>query len=124
MEDLFKKFLYTGIGLVALTAEKIQTTVDDLVSQSKISEEEGKKLVEDFLKDTEAKKEEFETKLKEVTEDVVEKFDFLRADALETLQERIALLEDKLGIKKEEVEDEDEEIDVETEVIEEEVVEA
>lgn len=124
MEDLFKKFLYTGIGLVALTAEKIQTTVDDLVNQSKISEEEGKKLVEDFLKDTEAKKEEFETKLKEVTEDVVEKFDFLRADALETLQERIALLEDKLGIKKEEVEDEDEEIDVETEVIEEEVVEA
>ena len=32
MEDLFQKFLYTGVGLVAMTAEKIHKSVDKLVS--------------------------------------------------------------------------------------------
>ena len=45
MEDLFKKFLYTGVGLVAMTAEKIQKSVDKLISDGKLSIEEGKKLI-------------------------------------------------------------------------------
>ena len=36
MEDLFKKFLYTGVGLVAMTAEKIQKSVDKLISDGKL----------------------------------------------------------------------------------------
>lgn len=49
MEDLFKKFLYTGVGLVAMTAEKIQKSVDKLVSDGKLSIEEGKKLADKLV---------------------------------------------------------------------------
>ena len=66
MEELLKKVLYTGVGMVAYTSEKVQKIVSDLVSQSKISEEEGKKIVEDFMKDSEGKREEIEAKVKEV----------------------------------------------------------
>ena len=64
MEDLFKKFLYTSVGLVSSTVEKIQTSVDKLVDEDKLSQDEGKKIVDDLVKNTEAKREEFENKLK------------------------------------------------------------
>ena len=101
MEGLFKKVMYTGIGLVAFATEKIQASVDDLVSQEKISKEEGRKIVEEFLDNTEAKKDEFENKLKALTEDVVSKFNFAKKDnTLTDLVSRIEAIEAKLGITK------------------------
>jgi len=51
MEDLFKKFMYTGVGLVAMTAEKIQKSVDKLISDGKLSIEEGKKLIDKLVQE-------------------------------------------------------------------------
>ena len=105
MEDSFKKFIYTGVGFVAYTAEKIQETVNELVSQDKITEEEGKKIVDDFLSNTEAKKEDFEAKLKGLADEVVGKFNFANAskgDNFDDLRARIERLEAKLGINVEE----------------------
>ena len=51
MEDVFKNFLYTGVGLVAMTTEKIQKTVGKLLSEGKLSIEEGKKLVDKLVKE-------------------------------------------------------------------------
>ena len=100
MEDLFKKFVYTGVGLVSLTAEKLEKSVNKLVDENKISTEEGKKIVEDLMSKTEAKKEEFEDKLKEVTEAVVAKFDFLKKNDYETLVKRVEALEAEVAKKK------------------------
>ncbi|MEM7551877.1 MAG: phasin family protein [Bacteroidota bacterium] len=97
MEDLFKKFVYTGVGLVSLTTEKLQKSVDKLVDENKISTEEGKKIVEDLFKKTEGKKEEFENQLKKVTEEVVNKFQIPRNKEIEALQKRVAALEAKVG---------------------------
>lgn len=97
MEDLFKKFLYTGVGLVALTADKIQTTVDKLVSENKLTLDEGKRIVDDFLKNSQSKREEFETQLKSITERVVKNFDFATAHELKDLKKRIEALEAKMN---------------------------
>lgn len=51
MEDLFKNFLYTGVGLVAMTAEKIQKSVGNLINDGKLSIEEGKKVIDKLVKD-------------------------------------------------------------------------
>lgn len=51
MEDLFKNFLYTGVGLVAMTAEKIQKSVGNLIHDGKLSIEEGKKVVDKLVKE-------------------------------------------------------------------------
>ena len=99
MADVFKKLFYTGVGLVSLTSEKVQETVDELVKQRKISQEEGKKIVDDFIKETEAKKEDFEDKLKKVVEEVVDKFEFLTGKDLDELRNRIDTLESKVTKK-------------------------
>jgi polyhydroxyalkanoate synthesis regulator phasin len=95
MEDLFKKFLYGSVGLVALTAEKIQKTVDNLVSENKLTTDEGKKIVDDFIKNTQTKKEEFESQLKSITEKVVRSFDFATDHDLKALKKRVDALEAK-----------------------------
>jgi len=100
MEDLFKKFVYTGVGLVSLTAEKLENSINSLVAENKISTEEGKKIVEDLMSKTEAKKDEFEAKLKEVTEGVVAKFDFLKKHDYDALVQRVEALEAEVAKKK------------------------
>ncbi len=97
MEDLFKKFVYTGVGLVSMTAEKLQKSIDKLVDEEKISEKEGKKIVDDFFKRTESKKKEFEKQMHKVTEDVVKKFDFSKAKEILELNKRVRVLENKVS---------------------------
>ena len=97
MEDLFKKFLYTGVGLVSVTADKFQKAVDKLVDENKISSEEGKKVVDDLIKDTEGKKDEFEGQMKKIVEDIVNRFKVPSASEVEDLQKRVEALEAQLG---------------------------
>lgn len=49
MENLAKKFLFAGIGLAALTKEKAEVLVDDLVKRGELSEDEGAKFVKDLV---------------------------------------------------------------------------
>lgn len=96
MEDFFKKFLYTGVGLASLTAEKLQESIDDLVGKGKLSEKEGKKILNDFFDSTEAKKDEFESRLKEMADQMMDRFNFASQNEIEELRNRIAELEAKL----------------------------
>ncbi|MCB2409009.1 phasin family protein [Hymenobacter lucidus] len=60
MEDLFKKFINAGVGFVSLTSDRVQTTIDALVKESKLSEQEGKKIMDDLKKNSETKRKELE----------------------------------------------------------------
>ncbi len=96
MEDLFKKFIYTSVGVVAHTAEKIQQSVNKLIDENKISAEEGKKIVDDFIKNTNTKREEFESQLKSITEKVVKGLNYAKKEEMEELRGRIEALEKEL----------------------------
>jgi polyhydroxyalkanoate synthesis regulator phasin len=99
MDDLFKKFVYTGVGLVSTTFEKMQKSVEKLVDEDKISQEEGKKLVDDLFKNTESKREEFEAKMKKVVEEVLVRMNLATQTQLHELQDRLAVVEAQLGIE-------------------------
>lgn len=97
MEDLIKKFVYTGVGLASLTAEKLQKSIDKLVDEEKISEKEGKKIVDEFFQKTESKKKEFESQITKITEEVIKKFDFSKAKEIFELNKRVKALESKVS---------------------------
>lgn len=97
MEDVFKKFLYTGLGLAALTVEQVQKGVDELVSNKKISKEEGKKIVEDVVQKTTSKKEELEGQFKKLADEVMERLNFSRSKEIEELKKRVAVLEAQIN---------------------------
>lgn len=60
MDDLFKKFINTGVGFLSQGNKRVQTALDKLVKESKISEQEGKKIMDDLLKSSETKRKDFE----------------------------------------------------------------
>ncbi|GGG48402.1 phasin family protein [Hymenobacter glacieicola] len=60
MEDLFKKFINAGVGLVSLTNDRVQSTIDKLVQDSKLSEQEGAKIMDELKKNTDTKRQELE----------------------------------------------------------------
>lgn len=96
--DTLKNIIYAGVGLASTTSEKIKETIDELVEKGKISDTEGKKIVDDFLNSTEDKRAEFENKLKKTGEKISEKFDFLNKDKeLDILKARIKELEGQIA---------------------------
>lgn len=91
--ETLKKVFYAGVGFVALAVERVQKTIDDLVKQGKMSEEEGKKIVDDFVKTTEVKKGELEERLRKIADTILDKFDFLSKEEVDQIQNRIEELE-------------------------------
>ncbi len=98
MEDLFKKILYASVGLVSTTVEKIQFSVDKLVDEQKLSQDEGKKIIDDLVKNTEVKREEFESRIRNIVEEVMIRLNIGSQSQIKDLQERLAAIEEKLGI--------------------------
>ena len=70
MDDLFKKFINTGVGFLSQGNKAMQSAIEKLVKESKISEQEGKKIVDDLLKNSEAKRTDLEKQLKDLTDDL------------------------------------------------------
>ena len=101
MEDIFKTALYSSIGFVAIMLEKMQQGIDDLINQGKISESEGRKIVENFLSDLEAKKENLKTQANSFSEEALSKITWLKNQSLDELHQRISELETQLGFERE-----------------------
>lgn len=70
MDDLFKKFINTGVGFLSQGNKAVQTAIEKLVKESKISEQEGKKIMDDLIKGGEAKRADLEKQFKGLTEDL------------------------------------------------------
>lgn len=99
MENLLKKALYTGVGLVTIATEKVQETVKGLVDSGKLSEEEGKKVVDDLITDLESKKEDVEGRVNTLVNKIVNTVDLPSRSDFTTLKSRIKELEAQLEEK-------------------------
>lgn len=95
MADLVKKAMYSGVGAVSLAFDKLQSVVDGLIEQEKLSNKEGKKLVDEFTESLEGKKEELEGQIKKFTDELSKKFEFKKTGELDSIKDRIARLENE-----------------------------
>lgn len=96
MEDLLKKFIYTGVGLLSLTTKRFKEIVDELVRDSKISSEEGRRIVDDFVNKTSAQRKEFEEEIKIVAAKFGVDYGSTTPSEIEKLKERVSKLEQEL----------------------------
>ncbi len=100
MEDLFKKLLYAGAGLAVTAKENLEKSIDELVEKGKISDNEGKKIVDDFFEKTENRKKEFEEKLAKITEEIANKMNYVKKTDVDALVKRVEELEAKVAKSK------------------------
>jgi polyhydroxyalkanoate synthesis regulator phasin len=99
MFDIIKKVMLTGVGLAAMTKDKVEELAKELAEKGKLSEKEGKKLVDDLLKKSEKAKKDLEKDIEKVVKNTMKKMNLVSAEELSDLRKRIKKLEDALKEK-------------------------
>jgi polyhydroxyalkanoate synthesis regulator phasin len=97
MVDLIKKAFYTGLGLAVLTKEKAEELVKDLAQQAKLSEHEGKELVDSLMKQSDEARKDFQSRLDEAVLAVVKRLHLATRDEVENLRAKVDELSAKVG---------------------------
>lgn len=96
MENSINKLVGQAFGLIQATTEQVQKTIVQMTQDRKLTLEEGKKAYEDFLKNTESKREEFEQQVSKIFEKMAHNLKIATHKDLEQLQEKIDALEKKV----------------------------
>jgi len=99
MFDIIKKVMLTGVGLAAMTKDKVEELARDLAKKGKLSEKEGKKLVDDLLKKSETAKKDLEKDIEKVVKNTMKKMNLARAEDLSNLTKQVKKLEQTLKEK-------------------------
>ncbi len=93
MDDFIQRMLQTGVGLASAAAERLEDTVKDLIKDGKLSTDEGKRIVSDFMNDTKEQRSFMNSKVASVREQVKEKLDLPTSKEVKKLKKRIKKLE-------------------------------
>jgi polyhydroxyalkanoate synthesis regulator phasin len=97
MVDLIKKAFYTGLGLAVLTKEKAEELVKEIAQQAKLSEHEGKELMDSLLKQSDEARQDFQGKLDEAVLAVVNRLHLATKQEVEALRAKVEELSAKVG---------------------------
>lgn len=97
MFDLIKKTLLAGVGAAVITKEKIESTLEDMVRQGKVSATDAKimaeKLADQGRREFDDLAGELNTKLK----GALDRRDHDTTERLQSLETRLAVIEQKLA---------------------------
>ncbi len=100
--ELFKKVLYTGVGVVSTTTDKVKKSIDEMSKVGEDAQVEGKKVVEDFMEDVNTRREDVGTRFQKIIDTVLKQLDLPNRTEAEKLNAKIAQLEEKLVAKQKE----------------------
>ena len=98
MEDL-KKIMLVLLGSAAVSAEKLDKSLSDLVEKGKLTVKEGKELREELIKkDMSVEKDDpKEVLTKDEFRSILDSLNLVETKELKTLEDRIESLENKLN---------------------------
>ena len=93
MIDSLKKALYAGVGLAFLTRDKVEELGKKLAEEAKLSEGEGKKLVDELLKKGEEARAAVDRTVSGAVAAALDRLDLPKRSDLKALEARVAALE-------------------------------
>ncbi len=99
MLDLVKKVLLTGVGLAAMTKEKVEELAKEFVDKNDLSEKEGKQFVEDLLKKAEQARKDLQDQIEKAASNAVKNIKCSASDEISELKEEVNQLKQLLKEK-------------------------
>jgi len=96
MFEIFKKSLFAGLGLAIVTKTKLETVLEKLVAEGKMSRDEAEKLAQELLESGEKQWTDFEAKLKETVKGFLEDMDICKASDVKKLEKKVKALDMRL----------------------------
>jgi poly(hydroxyalkanoate) granule-associated protein len=97
MQEFIKKMMLFGVGLAAMTREKTEEFVKELVKKGEMSEKEGKQLVNDLMEKSKKMTRDLEAKTEEMVAATLKRLNIPTRKELDELRERIDKLEKRGG---------------------------
>ena len=97
MLDTFKNSFFATLGVIALTQEKLQLLVDDLVRKGQITSEQGKVLLDEILSRGQNEGHAISQRLGDELARLAEKTPFATWKELRRLEDRVRSLEIRIG---------------------------
>lgn len=96
MRESVRKLGLIGAGLWAITEDKINDLVKELVDKGDISKEEGKKAIQDMLEERKKQKLDLEKKISEKIQESMSKTDVSTKKDMHEFESRIETLEEEI----------------------------
>ncbi len=91
--NMISKAILLGIGLISMTREKIDETVNDLIRRGEVSEEEGRQLVREMIDKSRRQKEDMERWMEKALADTMKRLNIPSRSELDELRDRVRRLE-------------------------------
>lgn len=92
--EMFRKMTLFGIGVIAISQEKIEEFAQEMVKDGELNREEGKKFVSEFLSEKERQCKAVEEKISKKVKDVMENRGLATKKDVEDLSARVEKVED------------------------------
>ncbi len=96
MIDLVKKSMLMGIGFASLTREKVEEIAQELKKQGSLSEQEGKKFVDEVMQRADTARGDMQHIVETAITKAVDKLDYARKSDIESLTAAVADLTETL----------------------------
>jgi len=93
MLDSIHKMFLAGVGLAAMTKDKIDEHIKELVEKLKLTEKEGREIAEDMLKKSKQAKEDLEKQVEKQVQQTLQTLQIASKEDVEKLEARIEKLE-------------------------------
>lgn len=87
MKAIIEDIFYTGLGAVSLNADRMLKLLDKVSYDTTVAEEEGKKIVDEWEKSSQVRKEEIEGKFEELSQKVQQSIGSFRGKAEDLTKE-------------------------------------
>lgn len=96
MIEALKRTFYAGIGATVITAEKIESALQELVEKGRLSADEARSTARKISEESKKEFEEAQASLKSLFDELLEKSPVLRKKDLEPIQQRLEALEKEI----------------------------
>ncbi len=71
MEDLIKSSLFTGIGAIVIGKEKFKDFVEELIQNNELTQDEGRRVINNFINQAEDRKTAIETSVIDLLDQIL-----------------------------------------------------
>ena len=94
MFDMFKKTIFTGIGMILKTRDEAEEFARDWANKQQMSEEDGRKFVDDMMKKYDTSMNTMEERVDKMVKDALKKANIATRDELEELRLEVTRLKE------------------------------
>ena len=98
MFEIFKKSLFAGLGLAVVTKTKLESVLEKLVEEGKMSRDEAEKMGRELLDSGEKQWTDFESRLQETIKGFLDNMDICKASDLKKLEKKLKATNKRLKV--------------------------